>query len=711
MALQEGTKLTALQQVNSPMQDGDFFYVVRNGVSYRATYEELLSAFSNSQKIEITGTTTATIISQSDIPSTLIKFIQGSVPEEVFSLKLVLDTSTIRVGIPQTFVFVNNTDANIRELPIEVSAQSNGVNEIVHNGTTTYYNVSSSSAIAFQVIKPYENSYELSVLWISNGGDGILPDNITTQGNTFNGIKQLVQTGTDGKVPIELLPAVQGGGVVTSVQTQADMLIQSSEVIKVGAITEVLADPSINKNGTYLFKGGAVSTLGNWTQLFIKGTVLKVNGKDGAVVTLTKDDIGLGEVDNTSDLNKPISNATQTALNAKAPLQTGTQILSCTDTSLNFAKNTEFVLLSSSALGDITYELVFKSSFATGSNAYWDIKYVFATSFNAKQNANAFKYKILSVTANGDGLGLSTIQLINLLTLKTYSGAPTGDVNGVNLGNQVYLTASLNYDLPVSKSTLSLTGLLISSSPDIYLYQSGTDRAKQTLGVVGTAFNNLTPAIIPSAPFVVSTDFTTARYSGYMPRTIATSQVNVGEFLNVIKNTANQIITLPPLNSVNVGDSYVFKVLGTITGCIIKPTTGDYLDGVYNGNKLLSSNQSYTFIKETATNWILTNYNAEEATPHYTGFIQSTGGINVGLTQFFVVVTSGTNPVVKLPAISLASTGNTYVVKVLSGVSGCTIIPTTGEKIDNVTDKVISADSSTPSYSFVKSDSGTWWRI
>lgn len=45
--------------------------------------------------------------------------------------------------------------------------------------------------------------------------------------------------------------------------------------------------------------------------------VLSVNGLTGAVV-LSKSDIGLGNVDNTSDANKPISTATQTALNGKA---------------------------------------------------------------------------------------------------------------------------------------------------------------------------------------------------------------------------------------------------------------------------------------------------------------------------------------------------------------------------------------------------------
>lgn len=47
------------------------------------------------------------------------------------------------------------------------------------------------------------------------------------------------------------------------------------------------------------------------------GAVTSVAGKSGAV-TLVKGDVGLSNVDNTSDANKPVSTATQTALNAKA---------------------------------------------------------------------------------------------------------------------------------------------------------------------------------------------------------------------------------------------------------------------------------------------------------------------------------------------------------------------------------------------------------
>ena len=47
-----------------------------------------------------------------------------------------------------------------------------------------------------------------------------------------------------------------------------------------------------------------------------KSPVTSVAGKTGAV-SLTKDDVGLSNVENTADVNKPISSATQAALNAK----------------------------------------------------------------------------------------------------------------------------------------------------------------------------------------------------------------------------------------------------------------------------------------------------------------------------------------------------------------------------------------------------------
>lgn len=66
---------------------------------------------------------------------------------------------------------------------------------------------------------------------------------------------------------------------------------------------------ALDTNKTYRWSGSAYIYI-------TSGAVDSVAGKTG-VVTLVKGDVGLGNVDNTSDANKPISTATQTALNAK----------------------------------------------------------------------------------------------------------------------------------------------------------------------------------------------------------------------------------------------------------------------------------------------------------------------------------------------------------------------------------------------------------
>ncbi|AZF98769.1 minor tail protein [Gordonia phage Maridalia] len=69
--------------------------------------------------------------------------------------------------------------------------------------------------------------------------------------------------------------------------------------------------------GTYSLQGADPSDPGSWVlQVAPTDAVSSVNGYQGIVV-LGKGDVGLGNVDNTSDLAKPISTAAQTALDGK----------------------------------------------------------------------------------------------------------------------------------------------------------------------------------------------------------------------------------------------------------------------------------------------------------------------------------------------------------------------------------------------------------
>ena len=72
----------------------------------------------------------------------------------------------------------------------------------------------------------------------------------------------------------------------------------------------------------------------NVSQIKALAPVQSVASKTGAV-TLVKGDVGLGNVDNTSDADKPVSTATQTALNAKQDtLVSGTNIKTINSTSI-----------------------------------------------------------------------------------------------------------------------------------------------------------------------------------------------------------------------------------------------------------------------------------------------------------------------------------------------------------------------------------------
>jgi hypothetical protein len=85
------------------------------------------------------------------------------------------------------------------------------------------------------------------------------------------------------------------------------------------ALTAQRGDMAIRlDNGrSYVLSSDSPGTLADWKEMMAAGQVQSVAGKTG-VVSLVKADVGLGAVDNTSDAAKPVSTATQTALDTKA---------------------------------------------------------------------------------------------------------------------------------------------------------------------------------------------------------------------------------------------------------------------------------------------------------------------------------------------------------------------------------------------------------
>lgn len=130
---------------------------------------------------------------------------------------------------------------------------------------------------------------------------------------------------TGGQVPTSQLPAI----ALTKpfpVADRAGMLALSAQEGDVAVITGG-AD-----KGTYMLSSGPSGTFGSWVKLTVPDApVQSVNSQTGTVNlsasdvgarpaswTPTKADVGLGNVDNTSDAAKPVSTAQAAAIGAKA---------------------------------------------------------------------------------------------------------------------------------------------------------------------------------------------------------------------------------------------------------------------------------------------------------------------------------------------------------------------------------------------------------
>ena len=112
----------------------------------------------------------------------------------------------------------------------------------------------------------------------------------------------------DGLVPTSALPPLAVNDVFT-VSSQAAMLALVAERGDMAIRTDT--------GRSYALSADTPGLLSAWKELMATGQVVSVAGKTG-VVLLTPGDVGLSNVNNTSDANKPISSAVEAALNNKS---------------------------------------------------------------------------------------------------------------------------------------------------------------------------------------------------------------------------------------------------------------------------------------------------------------------------------------------------------------------------------------------------------
>lgn len=174
----------------------------------------------------------------------------------------------------------------------------------------------------------YWNDLEYCSFGTNNGGGGgggtVYWNDIQNKPTTFapaphtHPISEVVDLSTTlaakadlsgGKLVSSQLPAIAISEFLGSVANQSAMLSLIGQVGDWCIRTD--------EEKAYVITGGDPTQLASWTAIVTPASpVTSVNGQIGEVV-LGKADIGLENVDNTRDVDKPISDATQLALDAK----------------------------------------------------------------------------------------------------------------------------------------------------------------------------------------------------------------------------------------------------------------------------------------------------------------------------------------------------------------------------------------------------------
>ena len=164
----------------------------------------------------------------------------------------------------------------------------------------------------------------------------------TINGVNFDGSANITISASDGtKIPLTEKGAVNGVATldgaglvpVTQLPSYVDDVLEFSNLAGFPVTGETgKIYVAIDTNQTYRWSGSAYIHI-------TSGAVDSVAGKTG-IVTLVKADVGLSSVDNTSDINKPISTATQTALNLKANI--ASPVFTGNVTGLGVATGTSF---------------------------------------------------------------------------------------------------------------------------------------------------------------------------------------------------------------------------------------------------------------------------------------------------------------------------------------------------------------------------------
>jgi hypothetical protein len=358
----------------------------------------------------------------------------------------------------------------------------------------------------------------------------------TTELNYVDGVTSAIQTQLNAKAPLEspaltgtpTAPTATAGTNTTQVATTAFVSTAVSNLIDsapgaLDTLNELAA--AINDDASY---AATVTTA--------LGTKAPINNPTftGTVAGITKTMVGLGNVDNTSDVNKPVSDATQTLLNLKASLESPTF---------------------TGTVAGITKSMVGLANVDNTTDANKPISSATQTALDAKASNSAL--------ASHEADTTSIHGIANTANLETQTGAQTKATAAETAAN-TFTTAAID----------ALTTSVIEEGTNLYFTN---ERAQDAVGTnVGNGLNYDDPTAVISVKLGTGVEFDG---SGNVKITDAvTTNSGTQTLTNKTINTTSNDITVV---TADVSDLTASAAeLNTLDGITASTAELNYVDGV-----------------------------------------------------------------------------------------------------------------------------------
>lgn len=280
--------------------------------------------------------------------------------------------------------------------------------------------------------------------------------------------------------------------------------------------------------------------------------VQTVAGRIGNVV-LSKSDVGLNNVDNTSDLNKPISNAVQSGLDTKA-------------NSVHSHSSSEITDFSSSVSGLLPVKNILSGNGISVTSSGSDFTVAATGQFGL--TSEQVDDRVSNLLVAGNYVNLNYNDLSDILTVSVTGVQPSGNyANSVHSHTSSDITdfnSAVSGLLPV-KDIVAGTGIAVTSSSGLYTINSTVNEVAQAVSLVTTVFNKTGSPISKMSAVYVNGG------QGDMPTVtlaIATSDMTSAGTYGLAYET---------INNMSSGKVIVFGVLTGLNTDQFNPTapTGD----------------------------------------------------------------------------------------------------------------------------------------